>query len=307
MLDSARMQAAAERVLPYVRRTPLAPYDDATWLKLECMQPTGSFKVRGFFSEALLLPPERLARGLITVSAGNAAQACAYVAHRLGVPCRTLMFETAPRAKIDGVRSWGATPVLLPREQILDWLATRGWEAEPETFIHPFAGDDLMAAYGALGLEIAAELPDVERVIVPVGGGGLISGIAAGLKSVRPGVEVVGVQSGGYPMWPRVMEAGGPVTMIPDTIADGTTGPYTEKMHDLLKRLVDRWIVVPEERLRACLAELALRAKVVAEGAGALPFAALEQLPPGKRTVAVISGGNVSPALLAELIIAAHA
>ena len=113
-----RVRAAAERARPHVQRTPLVPVKGAL-LKLECLQPTGSFKVRGFFAAALALEPEQLRRGLITVSAGNAAQACAYVAKTLGVSCRVVMYDTAPPLKIDGVRRWGATPILMPREEML--------------------------------------------------------------------------------------------------------------------------------------------------------------------------------------------
>jgi threonine dehydratase len=271
-------------------------------LKLECLQPTGSFKVRGFFAAATALPEERLRRGLITVSAGNAAQACAYVAKELGVPCRVVMYETAPPPKLEGVKRWGAIPILMPREQVLAWLAGEQWRNEPEAFIHPFAGDEVMAGHGSLGLELVEDVPDLARVVIPVGGGGLISGVASAVKGIKPDVEVIGVQSDGYPMWSRVFEAGGPVSIKPDTIADGTTGPFDPKMFGLLKELVDRWLLVPEPRVKAAIPEIASTAKVVAEGAGALAYAAVEQLQPGPSTVAVVSGGNIDPALLAALL-----
>ncbi|TMC83018.1 MAG: pyridoxal-phosphate dependent enzyme, partial [Chloroflexi bacterium] len=255
-----RIRAAAESARPHVLRSPLVPVEGAL-LKLECLQPTGSFKVRGFFAAALALPPERLRRGLITVSAGNAAQACAYVARQLDVPCRVFMYDTAPPPKLAGVKRWGATPILLPRDELL-----------------------------------------LARVLVPVGGGGLVSGIASALKGSRPEIEVVGVQSDGYPLWIRSFEAGGPVSIQPDTIADGTTAPFDARMFELLKECVDRWLMVPEPRLRAAVPELASAAKVVAEGAGALAYAALEQLEPGPTTVAVVSGGNIDPKLLAAFL-----
>src|SRR2546423_3449459 len=139
MLSLDLIREAAERARAHVIRTPVVPIADGKWLKLECLQPTGSFKVRGFFAAALALPPERLQRGLITVSAGNAAQACAYVAHKLGIPCRVFMFDTAPPPKLAGVKRWGATPILLPRNRLLEWMAAQGWNDEPESFIHPFA------------------------------------------------------------------------------------------------------------------------------------------------------------------------
>jgi threonine dehydratase len=301
VIELERIRAAAERARPYVHRTPLVPIDGAL-LKLECLQPTGSFKVRGFFAAALALPENKRSVGLITVSAGNAAQACAYVAHSLGVPCRVVMYDTAPATKVEGVKRWGGKPVLMPRPALLDWLSNQGWESEPEVFIHPFADTEVMAGHGGLGIELVDDVPDLARVLVPVGGGGLIGGTASAIKGLRPEVEVIGVQSDGYALWTRALEAGGPVSITPDTIADGTTAPFDARMLPLMKELVDRWLTVPEPRLRAAIAELAVAGKVVAEGAGALAYAALEQLPPGPVTVAVVSGGNIDPKLLASLL-----
>src|ERR1700688_236321 len=154
-----RVRAAAERARPHIQRTPLVPVEGAL-LKLECLQPTGSFKVRGFFAAALVLPADQLRRGLITVSAGNAAQACAYVAKKLGVSCRVVMYDTAPPPKVEGVKRWGAVPILMPRDAMLEWMATEGWKSEPESFIHPFAEPEVMAGHGGLGLELMEDLPD---------------------------------------------------------------------------------------------------------------------------------------------------
>ncbi len=271
-------------------------------LKLECLQPTGSFKVRGYFAAALALAPDKLRRGLITVSAGNAAQACAYVAMKLGVPCRVFMFDTAPPPKVEGVKRWGATPILMPREELFRWMAAEGWTDEPEAFLHPHLDPEVQAGHGGLALELMEEVPDLARVVVPVGGGGLVSGIASAIKGLRPRIEVIGVQSDGYPLWTRALEAGGRITLTPDTIADGTAAPFHPRMFELMKESVDRWLTVPEPRLRAAIPEIAMAAKVVTEGAGALAFAALEQLEPGPRTVAVVSGGNIDPLLLADLL-----
>ena len=275
---------------------------DGALLKLECLQPTGSFKVRGYFAAALSLEPEKLRRGLITVSAGNAAQACAYVAMKLGVPCRVFMFDTAPPPKVEGVKRWGATPIPMAREALFRWMAAEGWTKEPEAFIHPHIDPEVRAGHGGLALELMEDLPDLARVLVPVGGGGLVSGIASAIKALRPQIEVIGVQSDGYPLWTRALEAGGSVALTPNTIADGTAAPFHPRMFELMKESVDRWLTVPEPRLRAAIPELAVAAKVVAEGAGALTYAALEQLEPGPRTVAVVSGGNIDPRLLAELL-----
>jgi threonine dehydratase len=302
MIPLDEIRAAAERARPYVRRTPLHPLDDGRWLKLELLQPTGSFKVRGFLAAALALPVERRARGLLTVSAGNAALACAYAARALDVPCRVVMFDTAPAPKTDGVRALRATPIFKTRPELLDWMATRGWESEPEAFIHPFADPAVQAGHGGVGLEIVEDLPDVERVLVAVGGGGLIAGVASAVKQCRPGAEVIGVQSDGYPLWVRTFAEGVSPALTPQTIADGTSAPYDPAQRERLAECVDRWIAVPEERLRAAVGGLAAAGKVVAEGAGALSYAALDLVPPGPRTAAVISGGNIAPALLAELL-----
>jgi threonine dehydratase len=306
MIGVDRIRAATERARPHVLRTPMIPVEGAL-LKLECLQPTGSFKVRGFFAAALALDPAALRRGLITVSAGNAAQACAYVARTLGVTCRVVVPETAPPLKIEGVKRWGATPILMPRDEMLRWLAEEKWRGEPETFLHSFADPQVMAGHGGLALELLEDVPDLARVLVPVGGGGLIGGIASALKGLRPEVEVIGVQSDGYALWTKSLDAGGPVPIKPETIADGTTAPFDARMFELVKECVDRWLTVPEPRLRSAIPELASAAKVVAEGAGALTYAALEQLEPGPTTVAVVSGGNIDPQLLASLLSSAVA
>ena len=302
VLTLEEIRAAAEVARPFVRRTPLLALENDGWLKLELLQPTGSFKVRGFFAAALALPPGERERGLITVSAGNAALACAYVAQRLGVRSRVVMFDTAPLPKVRGVRRLDGEVVPMERAELFAWMAERGWEAEREVFIHPFADRSVQAGHGGIGLEIVEDLPDVERVVVSVGGGGLITGVAGALKGLDPSIEVVGVQSDGYPLWPRTFEEGSPPTIAPATIADGTSAPYDSTMHERLAECVDRWVTVPEAALRESVCRLAQAGKVVAEGAGALAYAALDQLPSGPRTVAVISGGNIAPSLLADLL-----
>jgi threonine dehydratase len=302
MIPIERIRAAAARAAPHVLRTPLLPLDARNHLKLECLQPTGSFKVRGFFARALQLEDEERARGVLTVSAGNAAAACAYVANRLGLRCRVVMYEEAPEAKKENVRRWGATPVFLSHDGVHAWLHDRGWEDEPETFIHPFANREVMAGHGGLGLELLAQLPHVKRVVVPVGGGGLAGGVASALKALRPAVRIVAVQSDGYPSMTESLAAGAPVNLQPHTIADGTTAPVDPANLALLQEVVDEWVIVSEARLKPKIGELALRAKVVAEGAGVLAYAALEQLEPGPVTVAIVSGGNLAPSLLAECL-----
>lgn len=299
-----RVRAAAERARRFVRRTPVVPLPGrpGAWLKLDNLQPTGSFKVRGYAAAALALPEERRRAGLLTVSAGNAAAACAYVAHRLGVPCTVVMFDTAPPPKVAAVERWGARREPMDRESLFRWMAEAGWERSPLAMLHPHLDTELAAGHGGLGLEVLEQVPEVERVLVPVGGGGLVTGVAAALHGVRPGIEVVGVLTSGYPLWEEALRRGDPVAMTPHTIADGVAAPCNQVMLDRLRTAVDRWLVVPEERLRASIPELAQRGKVVAEGAGALAYAALDQLDGDRPTVALVTGGNLDPALLRELL-----
>src|ERR1035437_4621247 len=170
-----------------------------------------------------------------------------------------------PTASFNGVGRRGATVIPLPFQELLDWMTNERWHDEPELFIHPFADEAVMTGNGTVALEILDQLPEVDRVVVPVGGGGLVVGVAATIKAIRPEVEVVGVQSDGYPLWRDAFQAGGPVSLKPNTIADGTTGPFTGAMFELLHDHVDRWVVVPEGDVRRAVAELAIRGKVVAE------------------------------------------
>jgi threonine dehydratase len=304
-LTLERVRTAAERARPFVRRTPVVALDGASnrWLKLDQLQPTGSFKVRGYAAAALALPEDRRRAGLLTVSAGNAAAACSYVAHLLGVPCTVVMFDTAPPPKVEAVERWGARREPMDRDSLFRWMAEAGWEGSPQAMLHPHLDTELAAGHGGLALEVLEQVPEVERVLVPVGGGGLITGVAAALHGVRPEIEVVGVITGGYPMWEEALRRGEPVSTTPHTIADGVAAPCNQVMLDRLRDAVDRWLVVPEERLQGAIPELAQRAKVVAEGAGALAYAALDQVDDGRPTVALVTGGNLDPALLRDLLL----
>lgn len=299
MVPLERIRAASERIAAHIPRTPLVPLEEGVLLKADCLQPSGSFKVRGFLAAALSLSETQRARGLLTVSAGNGAAACAYVAQRLGVACRVAMYESAPDAKKDNVRRFGGELWLRPKPEQDAWMADRGWEAEPEAFIFPF-DPEVMAGHGSLALELIEQAPGLGRVVVPVGGGGLIGGVASALRQLKPGVEVVGVQSTGYPLWPEAFAAGGRPEVSPATIADGTTAPFIPSNLELLREVVDSWLLVPEESIRHAIGQLARRGHLVAEGAGALGYAALEQLPPAAgETAVVVSGGNLAPELLA--------
>jgi threonine dehydratase len=300
-IDDGEVRRAVDRisVLP---ATPAVAICEQMWLKLESFQPTGSFKVRGFLNAVRSLGGEALRDGIVTVSAGNAALAAAYVARRAGIACKVVMFDSAPAAKRDGVAALGAEVLSWPRPQVLAWMAERGWESMPEHFVHPFADPAVIAGHGTLALELLDQVPQVRRVLVAVGGGGLATGVGSVLHAAGRAVQVLGVQSSGYPLWLRTFAGEAPPALVPDTIADGTTAPYEPVMHDRLRSAVDRWIEVSEADLRAAVAELAIRHKVVAEGAGALAYAAAAQLADSEPTVAVISGANIDRARLAELL-----
>ena len=301
-LDDVEVRRAVERVsaLP---ATPVVAISENLWLKLESFQPTGSFKVRGFLNAVRGLPDEDLRAGIVTVSAGNAALAAAYVARQAGIACKVVMFDTAPAAKRDGVLALGAEVLSWPRERVLAWMAERGWESMPEHFVHPFADPAVIAGHGTLAVELLEQVPEARRVIVAVGGGGLATGVGSVLHAAGHGVEVVGAQSSGYPLWIDTFAEGAPPSLVPDTIADGTTAPYEPVMHERLRGAVDRWVEVPEADVRAGVAELALRYKVVAEGAAALAYRAAIQLADSGPTVAIISGANIDAARLAELLV----
>lgn len=301
MLDVAEIRRAAQRIAD-LPPTPLLRAAEDLWLKLENLQPTGSFKVRGFLNAVRGLDADQLRAGIVTVSAGNAALAAAHVARMVDIPCTVVMFDTAPAAKRDGVAALGGRILSWPRAEVLAWMAERGWEGMPEHFIHPFADAAVMTGHGTLALELLDQAPQLRRVLVPVGGGGLVTGIATVLHDADPGIEVAGVQSSGYPLWVRTFAEGAPPSLVPDTIADGTTAPYVAEMHERLRSAVDRWIEVPETELRRGVVDMAMRHKVVGEGGGALAYTAAMQLDDGVPTVAVVSGGNIDPSRLAELL-----
>ena len=198
------VEEAAGRISGVAMRTPLLRYKtmepgEPVWLKAECLQPAGSFKLRGVLNWGRSLSAAERERGLSTQSAGNTAQALGYVANLLGVPARSLLPDSAPRVKVDGVRSYGVTPVPVPFSALMDYVFDRGWEQEPYSYLNPWGDRAMLASSGTIGLELLDELPELAAVYIPVGGGGLVSAIGSVIKELRPAVEVAGVQSRAYP------------------------------------------------------------------------------------------------------------
>ena len=295
-LDDIR--AAAERIRGMVVRTPLIQ-SSGLGLKCENFQPMGAFKLRGAVNMLAQLSPDALAAGVITFSSGNHGQALALAAQRLGTPAVVVMPETAPRVKVDGVRRYGAEVIFagttsLHRKARADAeLAARGLTMVPP-FDHPW----IIAGAGTIGIEIVEQCPEVSEVYLPVGGGGLISGVAAALKALRPDVRVIGVEPAGAPKMTTARAAGHPVTLEKTfSIADGL---LAVRPGDLtfahVQALVDEVITVDDRAIASAIGWLFREAKIVAEPSGATTVAgALQQGGAcSAGAVAVVSGGNVS-------------
>lgn len=315
MITLEDIRAARLRCQASIRRTP-APYSDTLsreagntlFLKLDNMNVTGSFKERGALNRLLLLSEEERARGVITASAGNHAQAVAYHASRIGVRAEILMPMFTPLTKVTATQAWGAT-VILFGENFDEALAEarRRERAEGKIFVHSFDDDGVIAGQGVIGLELLEQIPDLEAVVVPIGGGGLIGGVACALKESRPGVRVVGVQTQALPSMQAAVTAHHPVMLPPaPTIADGIAVRQAGVRNlDLVEKYVDELVTVDDEEIAAAILRLLERQKTLAEGAGAAGVAALLQRKTsmqGKRTAAVIGGGNIDVTLLSRII-----
>lgn len=304
------VEAARRRILGSAVRTPLLPLDVpglpcALWLKLECLQPIGSFKLRGAANAMALADPGRLAGGVYTGSAGNMAQGVAYVARRLGVPCRVVVPDSAPRAKLDAIGALGATAVPVPYDEWWQVLRDHGRPDEPGLFIHPVADPAVIAGNGTIGLEILEDLPDVDAVVVPFGGGGLSCGIASAIKARRPGVRVYAAEVETAAPFRAALAAGAPVEIErTPSFVDGIGGRgVLPEMWPLASALLDGSLVTGLEQVRAAVRTLATRAHVVAEGAGAAAVAAAAGGGAGGgRVVAIVSGGNLDPETLADIL-----
>jgi threonine dehydratase len=315
-VDLERIRRAAAAGAQVIRETPVLSSRTLSEraggtiaLKAENLQRTGSFKLRGALAKIAALDHARAAAGVVAGSAGNHGQAVAYAARARGIPCEVFMPSIAPNQKVDACAEMGATVRLVqpPVERALDAARERAGEAGM-TFVHPFDDPDVIAGQGGIGLELAAQVPDLARVLVPVGGGGLISGIAIALKAQRPEVEVIGVQVERYAPYPASLASGAPteVAAAAPTIADGIA---VKRPGALTLALIERWVddvvVVAEDAVAEAMVVLLERAKLVVEGAGAVGVAALlgGVVEPAARgtTAVVLSGGNVDAGLLASV------
>jgi len=310
------VKRAAETIRGQVLRTPLVPAPRLSQLtgatvfvKHENMQPTGSFKERGAATKLESLTEAERKRGVIAMSAGNHAQAVAYHARRLGIPATIVMPESTPLVKAENTRSYGAK-VILEGETLYESAARAREIADQEglVFVHPYDDPRIMAGQGTIGLEMLADAPDLDQIVVPIGGGGLISGIAAALKMSKPGIRVIGVQTAVLPSMKVSVEAGEPVTIpAAQTIADGIAVKRPGgRTLEYVKRWVDEIITVDEEEIANAILLLLEREKTVVEGAGAVTLAALLhgycRKVEGENVVLVLSGGNIDMNLISRII-----
>lgn len=316
MLDISHVEAAAARLAGKIHRTPLLSAASIggrvgvrLLLKCESLQKTGSFKARGALNKILCLSSAERAKGIVTVSAGNHAQAVAWAARLVEAPCVVVMPSDAPRSKIDAVRGYAAEIVFHDdRSTLFDKLADVRDE-RGLTFVHPFDDPVVLAGAGTAGLEIVEEAPDAEVVVVPVGGGGLLGGVATAVKAKRPAARVVAVELAAGPGLSPALAAGTPVP-VPrpkSTLADGMTPPFVGALPlEIARRLGVEVTTVAEDAIEEAMRVLAGRAKLVAEGSGAAATASLLSgrigVRPGSVVVALVSGGNIDPGRLGAVL-----
>ena len=314
MFTVVDVQAARERITGRVHHTPLmpvtrigAPHGISLSLKCESLQKTGSFKVRGALNALLALESDQRSRGVITVSAGNHAQAIAYAAAVTGAKATVVMPASAQRLKVEASRGYGAEVVLHGANSIESFAHARQLEQERGlVFVHPFDDIPVAAGAGTVGFEIL-EATEVDVLVVSVGGGGLISGIATVARTRSPKTRIVGVEPIGAAVIRKSLDAGKPMRLDRiDTIADGLTAPMAgELTFPTIQKLVDDVVLVSDDEIRAAMREILVSAKLVAEPAAAAAVAAVMQgrvgAKKGDRVVAVLSGGNVDLSRLAEI------
>ena len=298
---------------PVINLTPMIPAkgfvpDCRFYLKADCLQKTGAFKLRGAYYKLSPLTDEEKARGVIACSAGNHAQGVAFAARDMGIPATICIPAGAPLSKIEATRSYGANVVLVPG--VYDDAhaeAVRLRDEQGLTFIHPFDDERVMAGQGTIGLEIAEQLPDVDAVLVPIGGGGLIAGVASALRQLKPACRIIGVQAAGAASMANSLRAGHILT-LPEvhTVADGiqvkTPG---EKTFAICREAVDEVVTVGEAEIASAILTVLERQKLMVEGAGAVGVAAAmygELDLRGKTVCALLSGGNLDVTMLERII-----
>lgn len=309
MIALDEIRRAQSRIQDVVMRTPLVRLEaDAPceiWLKLESLQPIGSFKLRGALSAVRAASSSELADGVVTASAGNMAQGVAWAAREAGVRARIIAPEGAPRAKLDAVERLGGEVISVPHEVWWQTMVDRSYEGVEGLFVHPVEDDAVMAGNGTIGLELVEDMPDLDTVVVPWGGGGLTTGIASAVKALRPGVRVITAEPATAAPLAASLAAGEPTEIeFRPSFVDGAGGrALLPTMWDHARELVDAASAVPLDEVALALGLLASRARIVAEGAGALALAAALRGDAGEgKVVCIVSGGNIDAAVLARVL-----
>src|SRR5262245_56845188 len=310
-IELLEIRAAQERIAKTIVRTPLirlelGPQFPDIRLKLENLQPINAYKLRGAANAVAILPEANRKCGVWTISAGNAGQGVAYAARAAGVPCTVVVVETAPKSKLERMKGLGAKLIPVPYEIAWKALDERSFPGVAGTFIHPFDDDHFIAGHGTMGLEILEDAPDVAAVIASIGGGGLITGVASAIKALRPETKIFGVEPETAAPAALSFEKGSP-QVFPNwksSFVDGAGGQSMfPRMWERMKPIVDSCFVVTLEQTKNAMRLLAEKARVISEGAGALPLAAALTGKAGRGPiVAIVSGGNVDLKKFFELI-----
>jgi threonine dehydratase len=310
-IELSQIRTARERIAKTIVRTPLirlelGPEFPDIRLKLENLQPINAYKLRGAANAVAALSEADRKRGVWTISAGNAGQGVAYAARAAGVPCTVVVVETAPKSKLERMKALGAS--LIPVPYAIAWKALdeRSFPGVDGTFIHPFDDDDFISGHGTMGLEILEDAPDVAAVIGSIGGGGLITGVASAIKALRPEIKIFGVEPETAAPAAISFEKGSPQKFSnwKSSFVDGAGGQSMfPRMWERMKPVVDGYLVVTLEDTKNAMRLLAEKARIIAEGAGALPVAAALGGKAGEGPiVAIISGGNIDLKKFWELI-----
>jgi len=311
MTTLAEIEAARERIAGAAVRTPLVrlQLDSAPaeiYLKLENLQPVNSFKIRGATNAIMLASPSQRAKGLVTASAGNMAQGVAWAARALGLPATIIVPETAPEAKLGAIRRLGGHVLKVPYDDWWNIIVTGRVDGIDGLFVHPVQDAGVIAGNGTIGLEILDDLPDPDAVVIPYGGGGLTCGVASAIRARRPETKIITVEPDGGAAMAAALDAGRPaeVDFRPSFVDGAGSRRVLDTMWPLVRPLVDSALAVGVHETAAAVRLLAERARVIAEGAGALAVAAAVagRAGPGK-VVCIVSGGNINLSKLAEILV----
>ena len=310
-IELAEIREARTRIANTIVRTPLVrlemgpDYPDIR-LKLENLQPINAYKLRGAANAVAMLPQPERKRGVWTISAGNAGQGVAYAARRARVPCTVVVIKTAPESKINRMRALGAKLIPVPYDIAWKALEERSYPGADGTFVHPFDDHNFIAGHGTMGLEILEDAPDTAAVIASIGGGGLITGVGSAIKALKPEIKVWGVEPETAAPAALSFEKGSPQVFkdFKQSFVDGAGGQSMfPRMWERMKPVVDDYIVVTLEETKKAMRLMAEKARVISEGAGALPVAAALTGKAGKGPiVAIVSGGNIDLKKFCELI-----